>query len=73
MTVRDLIKVTTCGILLTSEEDPNQEVPEIKIPAGNCDEMWWLSKEVLDHKVHLITVKDGMIFASLFVGGETDD
>ena len=67
MTVKELIKVTTCGILLTSEEDPNNERPEIIIPANNCDEIWYLSDEVLNHEVHLITVRDGMIFASMFV------
>lgn len=72
MTVRDLIKVTTCGILLTCGEDPNNELPEIEIPACCVDEIWWLSDDVLDHEVHLITVKNGSIYASLFLSGDEE-
>ena len=74
MTVRDLIENTTCGILLTSEEDPNNSycLPEIEIPANCTDATWWLSNEVLDHEVYLMTVKNGNIYASLFVRKEKE-
>ena len=73
MTVRELISVTTCGILITGGEDPNNEIPEIEIPACCTDECWWLSDDVLDHKIHLMTVKNGSVYVSLFINGDTED
>lgn len=70
MTVRELLKVTTCGILITSGEDPNNEIPEIEIPANCTDEDWWLSDEVLDHEIHLLTIKNGNVFVSLFIDND---
>ena len=73
MTVRELLTVTTCGLLITSREDPNNSFADIEIPANCIDEPWWLSDSVLDHEIHLMTVKQGSIFISLFVDNDRSE
>lgn len=68
MTVADVLRVAvTRSIWITSEEDPNDQEPELILSPNSGNPRDWLSDEVLDSEVYLMAAKDNVIYVSLFL------
>ena len=70
MTVRELLKTVTCDCYITLGEDPNFVEPDIRLSASLVEPEDILGESILNHKVHLMTVKNNAVYISLFLDND---
>lgn len=70
MTVKELLKTITCDLYITLEEDPNFVEPDIKLSASLAEPEDVLGESILNHKVHLTTVRNNAVYISLFLAND---
>ena len=67
MTVRELLKIATSEVWITTSEDPNNSTPEIKVKSyTDSDEAEFLSEKVLESEINLLTTTGDAFYASLY-------
>lgn len=70
MTVRDLLKIVTCDLYITMDEDPNFVEPDIKLSVSLAEPEDVLGESILNHEVHLMTTKNSAVYISLFLDND---
>ena len=75
MTVRELLDATTSEVWITTSETLTNSTPEIRVKSmTDREEKDFLSKEILDSKIHLISAPcENVVFVSLYWDRQKED